>query len=192
MIPGVATITKNSPRASAAWKFLLLTMEDKYQDRIAVASNSIPAYLSVIAGSPKWSGPEYQFIVEQSTRAFPVQYPRSTFYQFGELESTKPIRAMLMEIIYKNITAEQASSRVCDMIDEIMLPECDSTFWEFTVGTCDASTLTRSIVYKWKTPKLCRKGITALPDTIVVDCAFVPSNSGVVSGFKYRLHRLWQ
>eukprot|EP01097_Dermamoeba_algensis_P005133 TRINITY_DN3266_c0_g1_i1.p1 TRINITY_DN3266_c0_g1~~TRINITY_DN3266_c0_g1_i1.p1 ORF type:complete len:924 (-),score=194.62 TRINITY_DN3266_c0_g1_i1:79-2481(-) len=171
-------LTKGSKNKEIAWDFLthLVNRSQPYLTMAGVFAFSLPPYESIWSKSP-WNEPLWEIPVQLMKFAAPAQYPLSTFPQFGQIESKKPVRLALLEVSYKNATAKQALDRACAIINKIFLRSCTISDMTYVVSECDSSSLDRTLSWTWNTTSECDREVTKLMSSESFKCSYVPSNS---------------
>ncbi|KAJ3395489.1 hypothetical protein HDV05_003456, partial [Chytridiales sp. JEL 0842] len=105
---------------SLAWEYMtrLVNTKNEYIHAMGQAGKTLPPYLSAWS-DPRWSGIQFEIQKMALAQAVSPQYPLQTFPQWGPIESKKPFRFMLMEMIYKNVSFDVALSRLQARVDDV-------------------------------------------------------------------------
>ncbi|KAJ3079285.1 hypothetical protein HK102_003880 [Quaeritorhiza haematococci] len=171
-------IPKHAKNKLTSWEFIA-HFTDRTQSflRRFNADGLIPP-LESFADLPAYSTPFYEFAKKLMRRAIPSHYPGAPYRQYQDLETIRPFRMMMMEIKYKNFSAQVATERACEVIEYIFQRECDQTDYIPTISDCQSSN-TKTMSFVWKTPQKCKIGAIALPPPVEnIECAYiVPSSS---------------
>ncbi|KAI9137963.1 hypothetical protein BKA69DRAFT_1169454 [Paraphysoderma sedebokerense] len=169
-------LTKKGKNKKVTWQVVkyLLNSNNDFLDQIGSTQGTLPPYESALLKYP-WNTKAYEVSREALKRAVPPQYPLTTFPEFAEIESRKPFRLMMAEMIQKNLTVEQAANRACQIIDYIFQPKCTKNDMKALQSQCHAN---GSVIidFAWKSPKVCRDGV--LPNITMIPCASLPFESG--------------
>ncbi|KAI9136609.1 7 transmembrane sweet-taste receptor of 3 GCPR-domain-containing protein [Paraphysoderma sedebokerense] len=130
-------MTKQSKHKNLAWKLMKILINNDFgvTKVLNQEQGTVPPYESAQDNSP-WNSAQYEISRLGLKRAVPLQYPATTFPQFGEIESRKPFRLLLAEMIYKNVSAEVAVERACQIIDHVFLPKCSMKHIKSSLSEC--------------------------------------------------------
>ncbi|KAJ3089793.1 hypothetical protein HK102_005492 [Quaeritorhiza haematococci] len=112
-----AVLTRYSKNKEKAWEFLtnLVSPTRPYLVKLNT-DGGVPPFES-FADDPFYSGPFYEVSRRLMRFAIPDQFPDPPYRQWGALETLKPFRMMMLEMIYKNFTAQIATDRMCKVIE---------------------------------------------------------------------------
>ncbi|KAJ3060254.1 Gamma-aminobutyric acid type B receptor subunit 2, partial [Quaeritorhiza haematococci] len=170
-------ITKGSKHPDIAWSLLetIVDPQSPYLSQSALATGSPPPYDSILQFDSTWSRPEWSVLRTQLARAIPLSYPFQAFQQFPDLEARRPFRQLLMELVFKNMTNAQVTSRACSLIEDVFAPQCTSEDMIPIVSDCFANQ-TRVLRWEWKANKTC-KGDELPPLDNTIECSYVPRSS---------------
>ncbi|KAJ3033263.1 hypothetical protein HDV00_006553 [Rhizophlyctis rosea] len=145
--------------------------------------------------------PEY--IGQGDTRAFYTNimdqvmfmgYPVPQYASIGLLEKYNPIQLMFNEIMFKNVSVQQALERACVIVNYATRPPCDASNWHVKLRP-DYMRNKADVVYVWNEDKeeACQDGLYSakvLPDelmgaislpTISIQSAMAQSMIGLAS-----------
>lgn len=119
----VMMMNKESTNKERAWNAMayFVNSQNTYLDDMASALGSLPPYESYLS-KQYWQDPKWEISKYSLEHSGPPQYPLPTFPQFGLIESKKPFRLLLMDILFKNKTMDEAIDRACIVIDDIFRP----------------------------------------------------------------------
>ncbi|KAI9137289.1 7 transmembrane sweet-taste receptor of 3 GCPR-domain-containing protein [Paraphysoderma sedebokerense] len=169
-----AIMTKKGKQKNLAWKLLKLWGDTTFGaiNYLGMTQGTIPPYESAVDVSP-WNTEAYAIGRLALKRAVPPQYPMTTFPQFAELEARKPFRLLLAEMIYKNITAEEAINRACQIVDHVFLPKCSSKHIKHELSSCFQNG-SMVLSFQWDQSQPCRDGIPLPEVQTNISCTHLP------------------
>lgn len=166
-------ITKNGHNHDAAWQLAsyFFNTDLPYLDAVAEDSFAPPPFDSELSIEP-WTGVQWDIVTDTLDRGIPPEYPLTTFPQYGTLENAAPFRMFFLNLMYKNMSLDEATARVCDVINYIFLPNCDSSYYEYVIGGCSPSTNQQTLSYKWSSSvSRCKMSSgSILPNPIYLQC----------------------
>ncbi|KAJ3036523.1 hypothetical protein HDV00_002671 [Rhizophlyctis rosea] len=178
-------ITKKGKNKDWAWKLIstIISHDEPFLQNIADVMSSPPPSEYFMDSSSEYNSGDGLTMRESMKSAIPPQYPLPTFPQFGDLESYKPIRILLYELIFLRLSPDLATTRACQIIDYIFSPTCSSANYNTSQSTVsDSGTI--SIDFAWQQPLQCKlKGAAALPDSILgIKAQMLPVRNGASVG----------
>ncbi|KAI9139930.1 7 transmembrane sweet-taste receptor of 3 GCPR-domain-containing protein [Paraphysoderma sedebokerense] len=171
-------MVKQSKNKHLAWSFLkrfVDTANYDYISNIGKIRQSVPPYESV-QDFPPWNTQRYEIERLSLKTAVPPLYPFSGGeHGYSVIEARRSFRVLLAEMIYKNLSAEQALDRLCEVINYAFLPGCTAFNYKPMFSKCHPNG-TSVVTYEWDKSKPCRDGVD-LPAPTNVSCASLPVDS---------------
>ncbi|KAJ3087726.1 hypothetical protein HK102_010426 [Quaeritorhiza haematococci] len=176
-------IPKHAKNKWTAWEYIahLTKRTESFVRRLNINGGVIPPFES-FAELPAFSSPFLDFSKKLIRRAVPDHYPGSPYRRYKEVEALVPFRLMMMEMKYKNFSAEVATNRTCQVVEFIFQRDCDQTDYEPVISNCLLNN-TKTLSYVWKTPQSCKMGTVTLPPPVYnIDCSYVVRTSNMAMG----------
>ncbi|KAJ3087218.1 hypothetical protein HK102_011572 [Quaeritorhiza haematococci] len=177
-----AIIPKYSKHKDVAWKYLtvLINPRDTFVPRLT-SEGAVPP-LKSFGNYGFFKTPVYQFSKQLMTRGVPVQYPGAPYRNWRGLLEYKPFRLMMVEMLYKNFSAQVVTERACKIIDYLFEKpprECNALDYSSVISDCLANnTKILSFISSPATP--CKPGAFQSPQPIYnIECPFIVPDSTV-------------
>lgn len=168
-------LASTSNKTEIAWNLIVQMIDPNqiYLNIINQANGLYPPY-DTSSQYPPWSLPQFTVAREQVSHAVPMQYPHTSFPQVSDFENAHIFRQLLLNIVVKNSTNSQAVDAACNVMMEILAPECNGSNWYPSYPeTCQPGTQDFMISYQWtNTSGIACKGPTTLPKPYPIACAY--------------------
>ncbi|KAJ3089796.1 hypothetical protein HK102_005495 [Quaeritorhiza haematococci] len=114
-----AVLTRHSKNKDKAWEYISNFVSPANRYLVDVNDDGVIPPFESFADDPAYDGPFFDVSRRLMRFAIPDQFPDSPYRQWGALETYKPFRMMVLEMLYKNFTAEVATERLCTVIENI-------------------------------------------------------------------------
>ncbi|KAJ3281677.1 hypothetical protein HK104_011327 [Borealophlyctis nickersoniae] len=129
-------IMRTSSDPDMAWAFLEQMLAKDVLDLTGDVTGIPPPFDSIVQ-QPKWENKSiYSTLAGQLKQSTPMQYPDLMFPQMSDFENLHPGRHLMIEMVYMNLTVDQAIERACYAINYVFTPRCIAYGSPKTDETC--------------------------------------------------------
>ncbi|KAJ3042673.1 hypothetical protein HK097_001961 [Rhizophlyctis rosea] len=180
-------IVNGSKNHDLSWTIISMMLDPNLPHSARVGGNPPPS--EIAWANPPWNAAHIDTARRQLRASLPPEYPRPPFAQYGRFQDERPFRSMLLEMVYKGLSVEQATERACGTINDIFLRQCTAERGDLAtqVTECQPKNRKKRVSWEWVgVETTCRPAnLSDVPEPTETNCRYVPYSNSMGSGLVF-------